>query len=288
MSVSILLNGLLIGSLYGLVGIGLSLLAGVARLINLAQGDFLIGGAYLAIVFDEQLHWDPLFLIPVVAVVAFAIAYGIQRLFLNRLLKVNPTSSLVVTFGISLILQSSYQGFFGANPRSLPASWGDSGINLLGIRIQTAYLVVFVVGLVLTSLTWCVLQRSRLGSVVRAAASDPATARLLGIDVDRVFAATFACSAVLAAVAGVLTSVAQSVSPTGGFPLLLFSFAVMAVAGIGNVPGAFVAGMVIGLLQSVSVYVFGAGTQQLVVYVMFFLILIARPSGLLSRRPVLA
>ncbi len=286
MSLSILVNGILIGSLFGLVGMGLSLLAGVVKLINLAQGNFLVGGAYLAIAFHEQLHWDPLLLIPMVAVVAFACAYCLQRYFLSSILKASASSSLVVTFGLSLVLQAAYQEIFGANSRSLQASWCDTGITLLGVRLQSAYVVCFVVGLALTAGVWAVLRHTRQGSVVRAAASDPATARLLGIDVDKVFAVTFAISAVLAAIAGVLTAVAQSVSPSGGFSLLLFSFAVMAIAGIGSVPGAFVAGMGVGLLQAVSVYFLGGGSQNLVVYIAFFAILIARPTGLLGRRPV--
>jgi branched-chain amino acid transport system permease protein len=285
MSISILVSGLLIGSLYGLVGMGLSLQAGVVRLINLAQGDILIGGGYLAIVLDEYLHWDPLLLIPVVAVIVFVLAYPLQRFVLGPLLKKGGfSSSLVATFGLSLILESAYQELFGANSRSLAAPWGDTGVTLLGVRVQSAYLVAFAAGVVLTALTWYLLRRSRLGSMVRAAASDPATARMVGVDVDRVFAATFGFSAVLAAVAGIFIAVAQSVTPTGGVSLLLFSFAVMAVAGLGNVPGAFVAGLGVGVFQTVSVYLFGSGSDQLAVYIAFFVTLVVRPAGLFFRR----
>ena len=289
MNVSILVSGLLIGSLYGLVGMGLSLQAGVVRLINLAQGDILIGGGYLAIVLDEHLHCDPLLLIPVVAVIVFALAYPLQWFILGPLLKKGGfSSSLVATFGLSLMLESAYQEIFGANSRSLAAPWGDAGVTLLGVRVQSAYLVAFAAGLVLTAVTWYLLRRTRLGSVVRSAASDPATARLVGVDVDRVFAATFGFSAVLAAVAGIFIAVAQSVTPTGGVSLLLFSFAVMAVAGLGNVPGAFLAGLGVGVFQTVSVYLLGSGSEQLAVYVAFFVILVIRPSGLFFRRPAVA
>jgi branched-chain amino acid transport system permease protein len=289
MSISILVSGLLIGSLYGLVGMGLSLQAGVVRLINLAQGDILIGGGYLAIFLDEYLHLDPLLLIPVVAVIVFALAYPLQLFVLGPLLKKGGFSSpLVATFGFSLILETAYQELFGANSRSLAAPWGDTGVTLLGVRVQSAYLVAFAAGVVLTALTWYLLRRTRLGSAVRAAASDPATARMVGVDVDRVFATTFGFSAVLAAVAGIFIAVAQSVTPTGGVSLLLFSFAVMAVAGLGNVLGAFIAGLGVGVFQTVSVYLLGSGSEQLAVYVAFFVILVIRPSGLFFRRPAVA
>jgi branched-chain amino acid transport system permease protein len=284
MSASDILNGLLIGSLFGLVGMGLTMLAGVVRLINLAQGDFLIGGGYLGIAINTVLHWDPLLLLPLVSLAAFVIGYLVQRLLLNSMMKMDPLSPLVATFGLSLVLEAVYQDIFSANARSISAPWGDTGIGILGVHLQTAYLVAFVLSLALGALTVRVLNRSRLGGIARAAASDPATAQLMGIDVDRVFAVTFGISAALAAVAGVLTGVAQSISPTGGISILLFGFAVMAVAGIGNVAAAFAAGLAIGALQAISVDVLGSGSQQIAIYVAFFIILIIRPSGLFRTR----
>jgi branched-chain amino acid transport system permease protein len=283
-SLTILINGILIGSLYGLVGMGLSLLAGVVRLINLAQGDVLVGGAYLAIMLHDWLHWDPLLLLPVVAVIIFAVAYVIQRFLLNDILRAGSFAPLVVTFGLSLVLESVYQELFGANSQSLPAAWGDSAVTVLGVRLESAYLVAFAVGAALTAATWFTLRYTRLGRTVRAAAADPSTAALLGVNVERVFAVTFAASAVLAASAGVITAVAQSVTPTGGLSLLLFSFAVMAVAGMGNIAAAFIAGMLLGAFQAVSVAVLGPGTETLAVYVAFFVVLVIRPSGLFVTR----
>jgi branched-chain amino acid transport system permease protein len=279
MNVSDLLNGLLVGSLFGLVGMGLSLLAGVVRLINLAQGDFLVGGAYLGIALATILHWDPLFLMPLVAAGAFLFGYLVQRFLLNPALKGDALSPLVMTFGLSLILEAGYQDIWGASTRSLQAPWGDSGVTVLGVRLQMAYLIAFAVGLLLTGLTLFILNHTRLGSIARAAAADPATARLMGIDVERVFAVTLGASAALAAVAGVITGVAQSVSPTSGLSILLFGFAVMAIAGVGNIAGAFIAGLGIGVLQAVSVDVLGSGTQQLGIYVAFLIILVVKPTG---------
>jgi branched-chain amino acid transport system permease protein len=284
MSTSDIINGLLIGSLYGLVGMGLSMLAGVVRLINLAQGDLLVGGAYLGLALETVLHWDPLLLLPVVAVVAFAVAYLIQRFLLNSMLRSDPLSPLVATFGISLVLEAIYQDIWGANARSLTATWGDSGLTVAGMRIQAAYLIAFGVGLAATVMTMYILNRTRVGSVARAAAADPGTARLMGINVEQVFAVTLGASAALASIAGVLIGTAQSVSPTAGLSILLFGFAVMAVAGIGNVGSAFAAGLGIGVLQAVCIDLFGSGAQQLAIYIAFFVILVIRPAGLFGSR----
>jgi len=284
MSASDIINGLLIGSLYGLVGMGLSMLAGVVRLINLAQGDLLVGGAYLGLALETVLHWDPLLLLPVVAVVAFAVAYLIQRFLLNAMLRSDPLSPLVATFGISLVLEAIYQDIWGANSRSLTATWGDSGLTVAGLRIQAAYLIAFGIGLAATVVTMYILNRTRVGSIARAAAADPGTARLMGINVERVFAVTLGASAALAAIAGVLIGTAQSISPTAGLSVLLFGFAVMAVAGIGNVGFAYAAGLGIGVLQAFCVDLFGAGAQQLVIYIAFFVILLIRPAGLFRSR----
>ena len=284
MSASDIINGLLIGSLYGLVGMGLSMLAGVVRLINLAQGDLLVGGAYLGLALETVLHWDPLAFLPVVAVVAFAVAYLIQRFLLNSMLRSDPLSPLVATFGISLVLESIYQDIWGANARSLTATWGDSGLTLAGVRIQAAYLIAFGVGLAATVVTMYTLNRTRVGSIARAAAADPGTARLMGINVERVFAVTLGAAAALAAIAGVLIGTAESVSPTAGLSILLFGFAVTAVAGIGNVGLAFASGLGIGVLQAVCINLFGSGAQQLAIYIAFFVILVIRPAGLFGSR----
>ena len=215
---------------------------------------------------------------------AFVFAYLLQLYVLNPMLKGDSLSPLVATFGLSLILEAVFQQIWGANARSVSAPWGASGLTILGVRLQTAYVIAFVVGVVLTVITMFVLNHTRLGSIARAAASDPGTARLMGINVERVFAVVLGASAALAAIAGVLTSVAQSVSPTAGLSILLFGFAVMAIAGIGNVGAAFIAGLVVGVLQAVSVDVFGSGSQQLAVYVLFFVTLVLGPAGGLRTR----
>jgi branched-chain amino acid transport system permease protein len=149
--------------------------------------------------------------------------------------------------------------------------------------VQAVYVIAFALTVVLCAGTHLLLTRTRAGSAVRAASADPETAAVLGINVGRVYAMTLAGAAALAAAGGVMTGVAQSFTPTSGLPLLLTGFAVMALAGIGTVGGVFLAGLVLGVLQSVAVSVFGGGWSDVVVYVVFFLALAIRPQGLFRR-----
>jgi branched-chain amino acid transport system permease protein len=283
MSVSVLVAGILAGGLFGLIGLGLSLVFGVLREMNLAHGELIVGGAFAASLMVDHLGTDPLVALPFAMVAVALIAYPVQRYLLTGLLRASATAPLVATFGLSLLAQAGLQAAFGINTRTLPAPYADTGFTVLGVRVQTIYVISFALAVVLCTITHFVLTRTRAGRAVRAAAADPATASVLGIDVDRVYALTFAAAAALAAAGGVMTGVAQSFTPTSGLPLLLIGFAVMALGGIGSVSGALLGGFALGVLQSVAVDLFGGGYRNLVVYLTFFLVLAFRPTGVFRR-----
>lgn len=284
MSAEVIVAGLLTGALYGLLALGQSLVFGVMRLVNLAYGDFAIAAAFLALFIVDHTGAGPLAALPLVVVVVAAVAYPVERLLLSNLVTVNPQAPLVATFGLSLIIQAGLQAGFGTDPRSLDASFSSAGLTILGVRVQVVYLVAAALAAVVTALAHWVLTRTRAGASVRAAAADPATAGMLGINVGRVYGLTFAVGAGIAAVGGVMVGIAQGFTPTSGLPILLVGFAVIALGGIGNVRGAFLGGVTLGLLQSVAVEIFGAGYRNLAVYLIFFLVLALAPNGLFSGR----
>jgi branched-chain amino acid transport system permease protein len=284
-SVDVLVAGLLAGGLYALVGLGLSLVFGVLRLMNLAHGELIVGGTFVASLLIGHFSFDPLVALPFAMLAVAAIAYVAQRFLLTGLLTMSATAPLVATFGLSLIAQAGLQAGFGPDYRSLNASYATSGFTADGVRVQTIYAISFAVGVTLCLATHLLLTRTRAGSAVRAAAADPQTASLLGIDVGRVYALTFAGAAALAAAAGVLTGVAQSFSPTSGQPLLLVGFAVMALGGIGGVGGVLAGGIALGLAQSIAVSVFGGGYRNAVVYIAFLLVIAFRPASIRVRIP---
>jgi branched-chain amino acid transport system permease protein len=283
MNATEIVAGILAGGLYALIGLGLSLVFGVLRLMNLAYAQLIIIGAYAAWLIVDHTGLDPLVALPFAMAVTALIAYPFQRFLLTDLLRTSITAPLVATFGLALLAQAGLQAAFGINEKSIPAPYGDSGVSVLGVQVQSVYLIAFGLAGVLCLSAHLLLMRTRIGSAVRAAAADPQTAAVLGLDVGRIYAWTFSFSAAVAAAAGVMTGVAQSFTAASGTPLLLTGFAVMALGGIGSVGGTFAAGISLGLLQSVSVSAFGAGYQNLAVYLTFFLVLAFRPTGVFRR-----
>lgn len=283
MSADVLAAGVLAGGLYALVGLGISLVFGVLKLMNLAHGEFVTGGGYLAALFVTGAGLDPLVVLPIAMLGVALVAYPLQRFLLTPLLRGSQAAPLVATFGLSLLLQAIYQALFGTHPKSLPASYATSGMSVLGVRVQTVYVISFALAIVLCLGTHLILTRTRAGGAVRAASADPETAAVLGLNVARIYAFTLAGAAALAAAAGVMTGIAQSFTPSSGLPLLLTGFAVMALAGIGSVGWVLLAGITLGVIQSVSVSLFGGGWRDVAVYLVFFLVLAIRPQGLFRK-----
>lgn len=284
MDVNAVVNGLLLGGFYALVAMGLSLVFGVLRLINLAHGEILVAGAYLAYVLGNSFGLDPFVALPLVVVVVGLLAYLLQRYLLTGLLVKRPEGAMVATFGLALLAQGIFAQLFTSQPKSLNSALSTSGLTLLGVQIRTVYVLAFVVGGVICAAVHLTLTRTRLGAMVRAAAADPATAGLMGIDTRRVYAATFAVGAAIAALAGVLVGVTFSVTPTTGTQYLLVGIAVVVLGGVGNVLGTFLGALFLGLVQSLAAAQFGGGYRDLTVYLLFFLVLAARPRGLFARR----
>lgn len=277
-------NGLLLGGFYAVVALGLSIVFGVLRLINLAHGEVLIGGAYLAYLFSEHLGIGPFLTLPLVVVVVTVLAYLVQRYLLTGLLVRGAEGALVATFGISLLAQGIFSQAFQSTPKSLSSSLSTSGFEVLQIQTRTIYLVAFVAAAVLCIAAHLLLTRTRAGTQVRAAAADPSTAGLMGIDVRRVYAITFALGAAITALSGVLLGVTFSFTPTTGTQYLLIAIAVVVLGGVGNVLGTFGGAILLGLVQSLAAAQFGGGYRDLSVYLLFFIVLAVRPQGLFARK----
>ncbi len=284
MNADAVVNGLLLGGLYALVALGLSVVFGVLKLINLAHGEILIGGAYLTYLGTEHLGLAPFAALPIVVVVVAALAYLVQRFLLTGLLVRGAEGALVATFGISLLVQGLFSQAFTSTPKSLNSPLATSGFTAFGIQVRTVYLVAFAAGALLCGAAHYVLTRTQAGTRVRAAAADPATAGLMGIDIRRVYAITFALAAAVTAIGGVLLGVTFSFTPTTGTQYLLIGIAVVVLGGVGNVLGTFAGALLIGLVQSLAAAQFGGGYRDLSVYLLFFVVLAVRPQGLFARK----
>jgi branched-chain amino acid transport system permease protein len=280
MSAQDIVNGLLQGGVFAIIAIGLSLVFGVLRLVNFAHGALLMAGGYLVYEVQRTIGLDPLVALVIVVPVTFVLAYPVQRHLLTRLMRRSAEVALVATFGIALVIQGILEQAFSANGASLNVSYATSGVHLLGLRATVVDLITFGVAAGLVTALHLALTRSRHGAAVRAAAVDPATASTMGIDVDRVYALTFATAAALASIGGVMIGLGSSLTPDGGVGWLVKGFAVVVLGGIGDVRGTLIAALALGVVQAIGIRLFGGAYGDLIVYGTFFLALSLRPGRL--------
>jgi branched-chain amino acid transport system permease protein len=279
-----LTTAVFLGGLYAAVALGLTLVFGVMRLVNLAHGELLIGGGYLALFCSEHLGFDPLVALVLVVPAMMLLAYPLQRVLLNPLVAHGQEPPLVATFGLSIIAQTLFLLAWTSNDQALNAGYGLTGIDVIGTNIRTTLVISLGIGVVLVLATHFSLTRLRFGMALRAASEDPEAATSLGIDVKHVYAMTFAIGAALAAFGGVLIGVAFSLTPTAGLTWLLRAFTVIVLGGMGSILGTLAGGMAIALAEEYGSLAFGAQYRDLIVFSLLVLVLVIRPTGLLGRR----
>ncbi len=279
-----LIQGLLLGGLYALFALGLSLMFGVMRLTNTAQGDFIVLAAFGAIATTGALAWSPLGAAAVLLPVSFAFGYAVQRWVLNGTLGKDPLPSLVVTFGLSIVIQNALLEVFSADPRSLDAG----GFNLESVALSDSVsvgllpLVIFATAVTCTFALQQLFDRSSLGRAFRAVSDDREIAELMGLDARKVYALATAIAFVVIAVAGVFQGLRTTVSPADGPLLLLFAFEAVIIGGMGSFWGTFVGAMVLGLTQQIGFRI-DPGWGIWFGHLMFLAVLVVRPQGLFPK-----
>lgn len=282
--IEIVIQGLLLGGLYALFALGLSLMFGVMRLTNTAQGDFIILAAFAAIATTSTLAWSPLGVAAVLLPVSFAFGYGVQRWVLNGTLGKDPLPSLVVTFGLSIVIQNALLELFSADPRSLESG----GLNLHSLKLGESVSVGVLPLLILAVAVACTLalqllfQRTALGRAFRAVSDDREIAELMGLQANKVYALATAIAFLVIALAGLLQSMRTTVSPADGPLLLLFAFEAVIIGGMGSFWGTFVGAMVLGLTQQVGFRI-DPGWGIWFGHLMFLAVLVVRPQGLFPK-----
>jgi len=278
-----LAGGLMLGALYALFGLGLSLSLGVMKMINIAHGDLIVLGAYLCSSVMQALGAGPLTSMIVVVPAMFGIGWLLQRLLLNRVVGRGPLSPLLLTFGLSIVLQNVLQEVFTADTRSLQA--GDlalHGFDIGGVSLGLLPLVSTLVSVTIFAMTGWLIGHSHWGRQARAVADDPATARLVGVDDRNFFALITGFVLAVIAVAAVLYGIRTPFSPTAGPERLLYSFEAVVLGGLGNVWGTFIGGLVIGVAQLFGAKI-SSGLGPFFGHLVFLLALLARPQGLFAR-----
>ena len=278
-----LVDGLLIGGVYAVISIGLTLVFGVIGIINFAQAQFLMLGMFIAFFAWKYLGLDPI----AGSLLSFAAVYVIgvlvQKFLINKILKAPDVAQIFLTVGLLITIENLALLGFGSEFRSVRTAYQTSSLALGPILLNVPYLAAFICSAIVGLALWWVLNRTWWGWAVRATAQDPMAAQLVGISVERVYQVAFGLGVGLTALGGAIILPYLTVSPTIGDQFAVLMFTVVVLGGLGNVLGAVVGGLAVGMIQSLSSLVLPIQLQNLALFVIFILVLAFRPEGLLKK-----
>ncbi len=277
-----LVTGILTGGIYSLVAMGLTLVYGVLHIINFANGAMVGLAMYLTLTFVNGTGMHPYLALIVVIPVMIVFGALVQGVLLNPVMRAPLQNQLLITIGIALAVENILLLIYGPNPQSV-ALPGNRAVHFFGAAIELSRIYALIGSMVLVALLWLVLQKTRTGIAVRAVAANPEGARLVGISIKRIYVLTFAIGAAASGAAGVLVTPFSTIEPTAGSVFNLTAFVVVVLGGMGNVPGALVGGFVVGLTEQLGSLILPGQSSLLVVFIVFLVVLFARPTGVFGR-----
>lgn len=275
--------GLLQGGLLGLVAVGFSLVWGVMNIVNLAQGAFVLVGAYITWELHDALHLDPFLGMFVAGAILFGAGYAIQRLLINLIVNAPVFLTLLLTFGLELLIVNGLNLVFSADYRAIPTTYAGQGLRLGDVRVPYGRLSAFVVSVAITALLVVLMTRTRTGLAILATGMDRGAARLMGIRARHIYALTFGLSAALAGAAGAMVATVGTFSPADAGRFTLFSFVVAVLGGLGNMYGALVGGLVLGLVEAWGGQYLPGTLVNALAFGVVIVVLVVRPSGLVGK-----
>ncbi len=279
-----IMNGLLLGGLYGIVGIGMSMIFGIVRVVNLAHGDLVILASYLSLVTLSIFNVSPLLTLILVIPAMFLIGFLIQYYLVNRVLGQGMNPPLLVAFGLSIILQNLLLLVFTPDARALLTSISIATLPIGNfINIPVVYLVDFIGSLLTILLLSRFFNRTYLGKAIRAASDDEGAAQLMGINTKKIYAWAMAIAGGTAAIAGVLVGMTFTFYPHTGPDYLIIAFGVVIIGGLGSLIGTFLGGLILGLAQILGAHFLGPGFQLLSGYIILLIVLAFKPTGLFAK-----
>jgi branched-chain amino acid transport system permease protein len=283
-----LVFGILLGALYGLAAVGIAMVFGVTKFLNVAHGELLMLGGYACYWLFTLYGLDPFLSLPIVVLFLLVIGVVLYQLFFVRMVKL-PTeekikNTMLVGFGLSLILQNVALLLWSADDRGITTSYSAASFTILGIRFPVVRVAGLVISLVCLFALHQFLRKTYTGKAIRATVEDWEAASLVGIDVKQVYLLSFLLGAALAGVAGALVSVSYSIDPSMGMGWTLKSLIVMVLGGLGNFIGTFIAGILLGATESTTAFFIGGNYRQVVGLVLFLLIMVFRPQGLFGKK----
>ena len=277
-----LADGLVLGGIYALSAVGFSLIFGVLHVINLSHGILVLIGAYLALMFSNALRLDPLLTTPLVMAVLFVVGYAYQRLLIQRSVDSSHLGSMLLTFGVALMLQNVLVWVFSPDVKSITPSYGFASFHVGGLTFDVVRLSALLTSLVMLSLLAALLKYSPLGRIIRATAQQTVAARLCGVNVNHVFALTFAVSAAFAGAAGIVIGIILPFAPADEAFWTLNAFVVVVLGGVGSPAGALIGGLLLGIVNTLTAQYIGPAFPNVTMFLILVLMLLIRPNGLLG------
>ena len=275
-------DGLVLGGIYALAAVGFSLIFGVLHVINLSHGIIVLMGAYLALIFSETLHIDPLLTMPLVMASLFAVGYVYQRFLIQYAVDSSAFGSILLTFGVALMLHNIMIWVFSPDMKNITPTYAFTSVKLGPIVLDAVRVSCLVASLVLLSCLAALLKFSPLGRVIRATAQQTLAARLCGVNVRHVYALTFAVSAAFAGAAGIVIGIILPFSPADEATWTLNAFVVVVLGGVGSPAGALIGGLLLGVVSTLTAQYIGPSFPNVTMFLLLVLLLLVRPQGLLG------
>lgn len=277
-----ILNGILIGGIYSLISVGLSLVFGVMDIVNFAQSEFLMVGMFLGFVGWKVFGIDPLLSAVLVGVIVFALGLLVERFLIEPIIKTPPVSQVFLTVGLSILLSNLTAVIFGSDYHSVSVGYQVSKINLGALSVSVPYLLAFLYAVLAGGFLYFFLEHTEMGRAMRATAQNRDAAVLMGINPKRVYMIAFGLGVGFAALAGSAILPYTVVSPNVGQQYVLIMFTVVVLGGLSSIRGVMISGLVIGVLQSLSAVLLSAELENLVVFVVFILALVLVRGGVMK------
>lgn len=276
-------NGLLIGSVYALISVGLTLIFGVMNIVNFAHGEFLMLGMFGAYFATTTFGIDPLLFAPVIGLAGFLLGAVTERLLIEPIINAPQSAQIIATVGLGIVLANAAAAIFGNNFLSVSTPYQGQNFSLLGLSFAASFVYAAVYALIVAVLLALFLNRTEFGKAMRATAQNRGAAQLLGIDPKRMYMVAFGLGVALVSLAGAVILPYTLVYPFIGQQYVLIMFTVVVLGGLGSVRGAIAAGLAVGIIQSMSTLWLPSELQNLPVFLVFFIALVLIPGGVLSR-----
>jgi branched-chain amino acid transport system permease protein len=278
--ISAVVNGLLTGSIYALVALGLTLIYGVLHIINFAHGALLSAALFATFFAYQKAGIDPYAAVFVVAPVFFVLGYALQRLVIGPAARGDERAMLLVTLGVAVLIENALLYVFRADTRTIDLPYAFKSVDLAFTFVAVPRLISFAVAFVVALVLWLIMTWTDTGKAIRAVAKERLGAELAGIDVNHIYAMTFGLGTACVAIAACLLIPTYYVNPSAGNAFVLIAFTIVVLGGMGSVPGALIGGLVIGVVESLGGFFFGESLGQAGIFLIFIAVLLLRPRGL--------